>query len=374
MPGRIVQFGTSRFLQAHADLFVHEARQAGQDAGPITVVQTTAAAERAGRVAAFGRVEGFPVLLRGLENGAPVERKVQVTSVDQGLAVAQDWPALCRLFEHEVQAAISNTGEAGYKLAEGDEDAIRRGAIPASFPAKLLLLLLARWRAAAAPLTIYPCELVSRNGEVLRDLVLNLARQAGLPAEFIEWLRSRIIWAVTLVDRIVSAPIEPIGAVAEPYALWAIERQPGLVPPCEHPDILMVDDLEPYARQKLHILNLGHTVLAQCWIAERRRPDETVREILQDPAPRGLLERIYREEVIPGFAQRGLAEQARDYVAVTLERFANPFLDHRLADIAQNHALKIQLRIQGFLDWAPSAAPRPLLTALAHAAETETTI
>ena len=34
MSRRILQFGTSRFLQAHADLFVHEARIAGQDIVP----------------------------------------------------------------------------------------------------------------------------------------------------------------------------------------------------------------------------------------------------------------------------------------------------------------------------------------------------
>ena len=36
----ILQFGTSRFLQAHVDLFVSEARKDGQDCGPIAVVQT----------------------------------------------------------------------------------------------------------------------------------------------------------------------------------------------------------------------------------------------------------------------------------------------------------------------------------------------
>lgn len=371
MTGRIVQFGTSRFLQAHADLFVHEAREAGQDAGPITVVQTTGAPERAGRLAAFARQEGFPVLIRGLQNGQQVERRVQVMSVDQGLSASGDWPALQALFEDGLSAVICNTGEAGYDGAAGDAGAVLRGEIPAGFPAKLAALLLTRWRATAAPLTVYPCELISRNGEVLRARVLGLAAEAGLPAEFSDWLQDSVRWAVTLVDRIVSAPIEPAGAVAEPYALWAIERQPGLAPPCEHPDILMVDDLEPYARKKLHILNLGHTVLAQVWQAQRRRPDETVREILQDPAPRDLLGRIYAEEVIPGFAQHGLGDAARDYAAVTLERFANPYLDHRLADIAQHHARKVELRIQGFLDWAPSPAPRPLLSGLAQAARQE---
>ena len=45
---RIIQFGTSRFLQAHVDLFVHEARVAGQPIGPITVVKTTSDADRSG--------------------------------------------------------------------------------------------------------------------------------------------------------------------------------------------------------------------------------------------------------------------------------------------------------------------------------------
>ncbi len=48
MSSRIIQFGTSRFLQAHVDLFVHEARGAGQDVGPVTVIQTSGSAERAG--------------------------------------------------------------------------------------------------------------------------------------------------------------------------------------------------------------------------------------------------------------------------------------------------------------------------------------
>ena len=46
MVGRIVQLGTSRFLQAHVDLFVHEAREEGQAVGPITVVQVSGSPER----------------------------------------------------------------------------------------------------------------------------------------------------------------------------------------------------------------------------------------------------------------------------------------------------------------------------------------
>ena len=37
----ILQFGTSRFLQAHVDLFVSEALESGDALGGITVVQST---------------------------------------------------------------------------------------------------------------------------------------------------------------------------------------------------------------------------------------------------------------------------------------------------------------------------------------------
>ena len=39
----IIQFGTSRFLQAHADLFISEAMARGKALGPVTAIN------RAGR-------------------------------------------------------------------------------------------------------------------------------------------------------------------------------------------------------------------------------------------------------------------------------------------------------------------------------------
>lgn len=360
MSARIIQFGTSRFLQAHADLFIHEARIAGQAAGPVTVVQTSGSAERAGRVSAFGAPGGYPVIIRGMESGAPVERTVTVTSIDRGLSAAADWAAVVEHVVADAAYLLSNTGDTGYAVAESDRGTgLLDLAPPASFPAKLTVLLHARWKAGGRPLTVLPCELVNRNGRVLQGLVLDLASEAGLPQAFGAWLREEVIWTDTLVDRIVSEPLEPIGAVAEPYALWAIERRPGLVLPCTHPCIVLADDLEPFERLKLHILNLGHTVLAEIWRREGRPAGETVRAILADPAILSRLEAVYRDEVLPGFAARGMGEQAHDYVRTTLDRFRNPFLDHRIADIAQNHGTKIERRIAAFLDWVAEAGTPP---------------
>ena len=358
MTGLILQFGTSRFLQAHVDLFLHEAREAGQDVPSVVIVQTSGSTERAGRLAAFSDPAGFPVVLRGLENGMATERRVAVKSVSRGLSTAGDWAEIVDLFAHEADFVVSNTGDSGYAVTPGEASTGLFADAPlVSFPGKLLQLLHARWQRGGRPLTVLPCELVNRNGPALRAIVRDLAATASAPADFLRYLDEEVLFANTLVDRIVSEPLQPAGAVAEPYALWAIERAPGLCLPCTHPSIVLTDDLEPYERLKLHILNLGHSVLADIWQRDGRPEHETVRAILAEPAVNTRLDAIYRDEVLPGFSARGMEDAARAYVATTMDRFRNPYLDHRLADIAGNHALKVERRIAAFLDWAGTPAP-----------------
>jgi tagaturonate reductase len=224
-----------------------------------------------------------------------------------------------------------------------------------------------------APLSLLPCELVERNGDTLRDLVTALARAWHAPAGFVAWLDGHCRWANSLVDRIVSEPLQPAGAIAEPYALWAIERQPGLVLPCAHESIVVTDELRPYAQRKLFLLNLGHTVLAERWLIERRSPDETVLQAMHDPAMRGELETVWADEVLPLFDALGQRETALAYLDELRDRLLNPYLAHRLADIAQNHAQKKQRR------FAPAVAlarelKLPLAQMRLHAALESTTL
>ena len=360
----IVQFGTSRFLQAHADLFISDAMRAGQPVGPVTVVQTSGAADRAGRLAAFdGRP--LPIVIRGLEDGRPVERTEATTCLVRGLSSATDWAEIERIFTHEAEQVISNTGDGGYRMPEGE---VVGDTVPVSFPAKLTALLHARWRAGGAPLTLFPTELVPDNGAVLRGHVVSLARRSGLPEEFVDWVEGDCVFAASLVDRIVSSPLEPAGAVAEPYALWAIEKQDGLVVPWSNPAVRLVDDLAVTERLKLFLLNLAHTCIADRWRAEGRREDETVRELIADPAIRAWLDALYDEELLPVFAAAGISE-APDYRQSVIDRFRNPYLDHRLSDIIMNHADKKQRRAGGFIAWAAEVAPGlplPRLTAVAN--------
>jgi tagaturonate reductase len=370
MTGRIIQFGTSRFLQAHVDLFVHQARVGGQTIGPITVVKTTSGQDRAGRIAALKRGLPFPVRIRGIEAGRVIDDLIEVASVDQAFDAQDEWPAVVRCFAREAEIAVSNVGDRGYERHVEDETHDFASPVPPrGFPAKLLALLLARFREGGRPLLFLPTELISGNGRRLAAIVSQLAAESGQREDFRAWLAQSVIFADTLVDRIVSEPIEPIGAVAEPYALWAIQagRFAGTF---RHPAVRLVDDLEPLERLKLHILNLGHTVLVQRWLHQGRPSNQTVRAILGDPEVYRCLMNIYEEEVLPGFALNDLTADARLYLTTTIERFQNPFLEHRLADIAQNHTAKVDSRVAAFLDWVRLRDPSfvaPRLSAMLSA-------
>jgi tagaturonate reductase len=351
----ILQFGTSRFLQAHVDLFVSQAMDRGAALGGITVVQTTTNLESAARVAAFNARESYPVRVRGRLNGATIDTTLSCHAVRDALQADVDWTRVRALAAGEVQVIVSNTGDRGFALDDRDSPAslVDGADAPHGYPAKLVVLLHDRWRhRSLAPLSIYPCELVSRNGDTLRDLVVALATRWELPVPFVSYLRTHCVWANSLVDRIVSEPLQPAGAVAEPYALWAVERQAGLILPCTHEAIVLTDDLASFERRKLFLLNLGHSVLAERWLVDRRRPAETVFEAMNDAAMRETLEGIWADEVLPVFDALGQGAEALAYLIELRERLLNPFLAHRLSDIAKDHALKKQRRFAPVLTLA----------------------
>jgi tagaturonate reductase len=70
----------------------------------------------------------------------------------------------------------------------------------------------------------------------------------------------------------------------------------------------------------------------------------TVLQAMRDPALRAELEALWAEEVLPVFDALSEHEQALEYLDALRDRLLNPFLAHRLADIAQNHDQKKQRR------------------------------
>jgi len=353
----IIQFGTSRFLQAHVDLFVSESTNSGQ----ITVVQTSGDATRARRLNAF--TQSFPVRIEGLRDGVAIQEEKNVSSISRALSTTVDWNEITRVFVEEASFVLSNTGDSGYDPCLFDSDPSFHQEM--SFPAKLNQLLFHRFQNGARPIQIMPMELIENNGAVLKARVTELATPFGL--RYLHYIAEQVIWVNSLVDRIVSEPIEPVGAVAEPYALWAIESQPGLQVPCKHPAIQVVPSLAIVEALKLFVLNLGHTFMANNWLAAEGNRELMVRDIMQNPDDRTALEDLYQTEVRPAFLAAGHEALIDPYIKTTLERFANPYLAHRISDIAQNHTIKVERRIAAFLKFAEKHSdptPKPILSGI----------
>ena len=54
-------------------------------------------------------------------------------------------------------------------------------------------------------------------------------------------------------------------------------------------------------------------------------------------------QRLLYEEIVPTL--EGRVDGPKEFARQTLERFRNPFLQHKLADISLHHATKVQVRL-----------------------------
>jgi tagaturonate reductase len=134
---------------------------------------------------------------------------------------------------------------------------------------------------------------------------------------------------------------------AEPYQLWALERPPGRgdVKLFLHPAIRLVDDLLPFYLRKVRILNGLHTAMTAKFLPAGF---ETVQDVMKNAAAYKWLRALLYEEIVPTIAYR--VDDVAEFADETFDRFRNPYLKHRLADIAQNHAAKAQVRLQPTYD------------------------
>ena len=340
----ILQFGAGKFLRAFFDLFVQEAAEAGEDPGKVVVVQSTAGS-RVEELKAAGCA--YHVLLRGVSAGESFDEARRVESISRALVAGESWEEVLGLARSpELQIILSNTTEKGYEV---DEEDVSASAPPNSFPAKLLQVLMARFEEGLPGLAVIPCELIEHNASTLRGIVLGLGESWGLPLEFLHWAAKECSWHENLVDRIVTGRPEahplleedPLAIACEPFALFAIESCGGRLKLFSHPAIRVVDDVRPYALRKVRILNGAHTALV-----EKALPAgfETVREAVEDPGIGSWLRDLLFQEIVPTVRDR--VEDAEGFARDVLERFRNPFVDHRLEDIALHHKDKLQVRLR----------------------------
>lgn len=222
---------------------------------------------------------------------------------------------------------------------------------PRSAIGALVAGLRRRHRAGGAPLTVISCDNLTGNGPRLAAAVLQLADRLDPAAA--RWIGDNIAFPETMVDSIVPASdaasraradavlgLEDQASVQrESFAQWVIEdRFAGPRPAWDRVGVEIVGAVQPYRQLKLHVLNACHSALAYLGLA---RGYDYVRQAIADPALAGFLDGLIAEEVAPGLANLPVAA----YWATTRKRFANPAVDHRLDQIAQDGPFKLAQRV-----------------------------
>jgi fructuronate reductase len=237
-----------------------------------------------------------------------------------------------------------------------------------------------RRRETGAPLTVLCCDNFPSGGEVLRGLVGEFAGRRPGGDGLVGWIEGAVRFPSAMVDRITPATTAEDRAqvaaalgvrdegvvVTEPFSQWVIEDDFAAGRPAwERAGVLMTDDVRPYERIKLRLLNGSHSTLAYLGaLADYTFLADTVEA---DRPFVALVTRLMREDVTPTLhvpAGFDLGEYERDL----LERFANPAIRHRTLQIAMDGSQKLPQRLLDTVRDRRRAGAEPLAAGLGVAA------
>ncbi len=359
LPEKVIQFGTGVLLRALPDYFIDKANRQGIFNGRIVMVKSTPSDS-----SAFDRQDGlYTICIRGVDGDHKVESDIINSSVSRVISASDEWEKVLRCArDPRFTIIISNTTEVGIVMSD---DKVT-DAPPASFPGKLLAFLYERYRTLGdskdSGLVIVPTELIIDNGRVLKGIVTELAKKNSLEKEFIEWIDEANEFCSSLVDRIVPGALpaptkksveERLGytdelmIMAESFRLWAIEAKSPRVAevlsfaPADK-GVVIADDIEKFRELKLRILNGTHTF--SCGLA-LQAGFTTVKEAMEDEQFAAYLKRLMMLEIAEAVSSEIITyNEACAFANTVMDRFRNPYLDHKWKSIAVNFTSKMQLR------------------------------
>lgn len=354
---KILQFGEGNFLRAFVDWMIDILNEKTAFNGSVNIIQPISS----GMVDVLEQQDGlYHVLLEGIKNGEAHSEMRLITSVKGGLNPYEDSDGYLKLAESpDLEVIFSNTTEAGIAFDDSDTSADE---LPSSFPGKLTALLYHRFKhfegdPGKAPV-IVPCELIDRNGDKLKQYILQYAELWDAEATFQRWINEHCIFCNTLVDRIVPGyPGEKADGIkqeigfddqlltsGEYFHLWIIEGPETIQDklPFEEAglNVRFVDDLSSYRTRKVRILNGLHTSMVPVGYLNGNR---TVKEAIDDDIVGPYLQKELFDEIIPTLDLS--EEELTDFANDILDRFRNPFIKHELSAIALNSVSKYKVRV-----------------------------
>ena len=356
-PVKVLQIGEGNFLRAFVDWIIDQLNEKGSFNGDVMMVQPLAN----GMGEMINSQNGlYTTVLRGVQNGKPVEEFRKITSVKGCINPYSDFESYIKQAENpDLRFIISNTTEAGIAYHEGDKLSDKP---QTSYPGKVCAFLYSRYKAFSGAedkgIIFIPCELIDKNGDNLKRIVLQYAREWNLEEGFISWVENACDFCNSLVDRIVpgypraeaDSICERLGYKdnlldsAEIFLLWVIEchkksHEDELPTSKAGVNVIWTDDMSFYRTRKVRILNGAHTMSV---LAAYQTGLNTVEECIKSDVIFPMMKRGIFEEIIP--SMDGDKDQLVQYANDVLERFANPYIVHQVLSISLNSVSKFKTR------------------------------
>ncbi len=358
-PEKVLQFGTGVLLRGLCDYYIDKANRQGIFKGRVVLVKST---DRPG-ADAFTEQDGlFTHCIKGIDNGTAIEETVVNAAISRTLTAATEWDSILALAQSkDMQVIISNTTEVGIQYVANDP--ISEGS-PKSFPAKLLAFLHARYQhfngSSESGMVIVPTELIINNGDALKEIVLKLAADHRLSEEFVKWLKTQNHFCNSLVDRIVpGAPDAQTNAaicadlgysdknliISEVYSLWAIQGGSRVKDVLSFAKadagVVIAEDIEIYRELKLRLLNGTHTLMCGMSYLLGFR---LVKDVMANGYLSKLVMNLMLSELALAIPYKMDFKVADRFGRSVLDRFRNPFINHKLIDITVQYTTKMRMR------------------------------
>ena len=381
-PVRIVHLGLGNFFRAHPCWYTEHAADA--EGWGIAAFAGRGARDLVDNLNAQDDL--FTVVSRGADRDT--FEVVGALSSAHHVHDTQAW--LTYMASPQVAAVTITVTEAGYLRAtnggldvsrhdvQSDIQTLRRApttGLLRTAPGRLVAGIAARQRASAGPLALVPCDNTPGNGQLVRQVVADLA--ALVDDDLARWTEESVTVVSTMVDRITpgTQPADLIAVAAatglrdhcpvvtEPFHQWVLSgRFPSGRPQWQDAGATFTDDVRPYEDRKLWLLNGAHSLLAY---AAPLRGHATVAEAVQDRACQEWLEQWW--QVAAAHLDQPPDELAAYQVAL-MQRFTNARMNDRLDRIAADGSHKLPIRILPVLRAERAAGRLPPAATLVLAA------
>lgn len=350
----IVHFGVGRFHRAHEALYVDELLRAGHSNWGICGVCMLPFDKYIFET--LQTQKGKYHLIERDNDSAEVKEIASIVELIYGFLNPAE--VFEKLVEPDVKLVTFTVTEAGYYFEGADRHLdishaniahdIANPDKPKTLYGYLAHGLFLRHRKDMKPFTVQCCDNIQGNGDLVKSLLLQFCEQAY--PSLVAYIADNVAFPNSMVDRITPAASDEelsyihnlniadnVPVTAESFRQWVVEdRYCNDRPPWEEVGITVVEDVEPYEKIKVRLLNGGHVAIG---FAGHLAGFDCVHEVAGAPVFQSFLRKFFTETSVTLHPVPGV--DISQYQDMLIKRFSNSNVRDQVLRICKDGSAKI---------------------------------